>query len=152
VEGAISGEFTIPSGVSNLSLVLSISGNASQSVKIPVSVTTECKEDNNKGHGNDADGVDEDNTGNSTGVNSNAMDNRKSNDKKKDTCVAGTKYISRIGNITLPIQASQLAFLQENSNLMAYLNGTDGNHTFAVILIILFVGLGLFLRRKFLAV
>lgn len=149
-EGAISGEFSVPTGVSNLNLVLSISGNSSQPVTIPVSVTTECKEDNNRGHGNDADGVDEDNTGNSTGVNSNAMENRKSNDKKNDTCVAGTKYLSKIGNIKLPVQASQLAFLKENSNLMAYLNGTDGNHTLAVILIILFTGLGLVLRKKFL--
>ena len=78
-EGAISGEFSVPTGVSNLNLVLSISGNSSQPVTIPVSVTTECKEDNNRGHGNDADGVDEDNTGNSTGVNSNGMSNRNEN-------------------------------------------------------------------------
>ena len=38
-----------------------------------------CDTDKDRGHGNDLDGVDEDNTGNSTGVNSNGMTNRNEN-------------------------------------------------------------------------
>jgi hypothetical protein len=149
-DGTFSGQFTIPSGVTSLSLTLSISGKNALPVTIPVSVQAACKEDNNRGHGNDADGVDEDNTGNSTGVNSNAMENRNSNDKKKDKCASETKYLSKIGNITLPLQASQLAFLKENSNLLAYINGFEQNNIIFLFVIIAFASLAIFLRRRFL--
>lgn len=149
--GNVSGSLQIPSNVTSLTLTLSISNKNAIPVTIPVSIAAVCKEDNNRGHGNDADGVDEDNTGNSTGVNQNAMDNRQSKDKQA-TCKSETKYLSKLGNITLPVEASQLALLKEHSSdLMAYINGTDSENTFiALIIIVILAGSGIALRKKFL--
>lgn len=149
--GNVSGSLQIPSNVTSLTLTLSISNKNAIPVIIPVSIAAVCKEDNNRGHGNDADGIDEDNTGNSTGVNQNAMDNRQSKDKQA-TCKSETKYLSKLGNITLPVEASQLALLKEqSSNLMAYINGTDSENTFiALIIIIILAASGIAFRKKFL--
>ncbi|MCB1141985.1 MAG: LruC domain-containing protein [Leptospiraceae bacterium] len=59
-------------------------------LRLPYGLKSEsCKDDNNRGHGNDADGSDDDNPGNSTGINSNALNNRNSKDKESN-CLTAT--------------------------------------------------------------
>ncbi|MCB1157261.1 MAG: LruC domain-containing protein [Leptospiraceae bacterium] len=120
--GKVSGSINVSTSTSQVEVYVSLGNDSSNSTPVPLEINgtlSNCSSDKDKGHGNDADGIDEDNPGKSTGVNENGMENRKADEhrkQKEDSSCTVKKSISTIGNITISAKKKQLNTVYSDSD------------------------------------
>lgn len=109
-DGSIKGTIKVDNLTNQVEAVVNINGTNSKPLIIPtiadVNADLACN-DNDNGHGNDIGGVDSSNPGKSTGVNENGVNNRSAN-SYHDKCTKVKKNITKIGQITIPIEAAKV--------------------------------------------